>query len=89
MVCTENLCRSPVAEGLLRAHLKRLGINDVRVDSAGTREDPNVKRATLWSRFVICAESSDRFSMKFPVTDTVKTATRGICLGSETRAGNV
>ncbi len=38
MVCTANICRSPMAEGLLREELKRLGIaRRVAVDSAGTR----------------------------------------------------
>ena len=37
VVCTENLCRSPVAEGLLREHLRSLGLaKSVRVESAGT-----------------------------------------------------
>ncbi|MFK8050859.1 MAG: low molecular weight protein-tyrosine-phosphatase [Halioglobus sp.] len=36
-VCTENLCRSPLAEGLLRHHLKLAGLdNKVKVSSAGT-----------------------------------------------------
>src|SRR5690606_29823515 len=34
MVCTGNICRSPMAEALLRA---RLGTDRVRVHSAGTR----------------------------------------------------
>ncbi len=36
-VCTENICRSPLAEALLRSRLKRAGLaRRVRVDSAGT-----------------------------------------------------
>jgi len=34
-VCTGNLCRSPIAEGLLRRRLGESGRLDVRVDSAG------------------------------------------------------
>lgn len=34
-VCTGNLCRSPIAEGLLRLKLAEAGRSDVRVDSAG------------------------------------------------------
>jgi len=34
-VCTGNLCRSPIAEGLLRARLAESGREDVVVDSAG------------------------------------------------------
>ena len=37
IVCTGNVCRSPIAEGLLRAALEaRLGPNAPRVSSAGT-----------------------------------------------------
>ncbi|MGD9603080.1 MAG: low molecular weight protein-tyrosine-phosphatase [Gammaproteobacteria bacterium] len=36
-VCTGNLCRSPLAQGLLEAALAARGLaNDVQVDSAGT-----------------------------------------------------
>jgi protein-tyrosine phosphatase len=50
MVCLGNICRSPLAEGILRHELERAGITDVRVDSAGTGswhagEHPD-KRAT-------------------------------------------
>lgn len=37
MVCTGNICRSPIAEGVLRAKLQQAGLADqVVVDSAGT-----------------------------------------------------
>lgn len=36
VVCTGNLCRSPMAEGLLKAGLARRGIEGVDVASAGT-----------------------------------------------------
>jgi protein-tyrosine phosphatase len=37
-VCTENICRSPLAEGLMRQHLKYVGAaRGVKVSSAGTR----------------------------------------------------
>ncbi len=36
MVCLGNICRSPLAEGALRAHLDRHGLDWVEVDSAGT-----------------------------------------------------
>ncbi|MFT4202317.1 MAG: low molecular weight protein-tyrosine-phosphatase [Chitinophagaceae bacterium] len=35
MVCLGNICRSPLAEGILRDKLERAGL-DVEVDSAGT-----------------------------------------------------
>jgi protein-tyrosine phosphatase len=38
MVCSGNICRSPTAEGVLRAKLQRAGLADrVAVDSAGTQ----------------------------------------------------
>lgn len=37
LVCMGNICRSPTAEGVLRAHVERAGLAaDVEVDSAGT-----------------------------------------------------
>lgn len=36
MVCMGNICRSPTAEGVLRAKLSAASITDVEVDSAGT-----------------------------------------------------
>ena len=36
MVCLGNICRSPLAEGVVRAHLDRAGLDGVDVDSAGT-----------------------------------------------------
>lgn len=35
-VCTGNLCRSPIAEALLRARLRQRGVDNVVVSSAGT-----------------------------------------------------
>ena len=50
MVCTGNICRSPTAEGVLRAKLRQAGLNGVVwVDSAGTHgyhtEEPPDPRA--------------------------------------------
>lgn len=36
MVCLGNICRSPLAEGVLRYKLREAGITHVSVDSAGT-----------------------------------------------------
>ena len=45
MVCMGNLCRSPMAEGVLRAKLDRAGLSgQVAVDSAGTH---GFQRGTL------------------------------------------
>lgn len=37
-MCTGNICRSPMAEHLLRAALQDAGIDGVEVDSAGTSD---------------------------------------------------
>lgn len=36
MVCLGNICRSPLAEGILRHKLSQKGLNHITVDSAGT-----------------------------------------------------
>ena len=36
LVCTGNICRSPLAEALLRRELERRGVNGIDVASAGT-----------------------------------------------------
>ena len=38
VVCLGNICRSPLAEGALRARLDEAGLGHVRVDSAGTSD---------------------------------------------------
>ncbi len=58
MVCSANICRSPMAEGVLRYELRQHGLQDkVRVDSAGTHAsqigrapDPRAQR--------VCAQNS-------------------------------
>lgn len=35
-VCLGNICRSPSAEGVLRARLAQAGLDGIRIDSAGT-----------------------------------------------------
>ena len=40
VVCTGNICRSPMAEAMLRAALKAKGARDVVVSSAGTSAPP-------------------------------------------------
>lgn len=36
MVCLGNICRSPLAEGILRYKLEEAGLSQILVDSAGT-----------------------------------------------------
>lgn len=35
-LCTGNICRSPMAEGLLRSLVKSRGLKNISIDSAGT-----------------------------------------------------
>lgn len=42
-VCTGNICRSPMAEALLRAELDRRGCRDVEVASCGTWADDGAR----------------------------------------------
>jgi protein-tyrosine-phosphatase len=36
VICTGNICRSPMGEGILRDRLREAGFGDIRVASAGT-----------------------------------------------------
>jgi len=46
MVCRQNICRSPMAEGLLKHRLKEAGLEKlVKVGSAGTHGDMQGSRA--------------------------------------------
>lgn len=38
MVCLGNICRSPLAEGILRSKLEQKGLKHITVDSAGTSD---------------------------------------------------
>lgn len=53
LVCTENICRSPMAEGLLCHHLRQAQLHQrVEVSSAGTRASRPGCRADLRARKV-------------------------------------
>lgn len=45
VICTANICRSPVVEELLRARLAEQGLEDWRVSSAGTLALPGFAAA--------------------------------------------
>lgn len=63
MVCMGNICRSPTAEGVLRAKLQRAGLHErVVVDSAGTQgyhvgepPDPRAIRAAARRGYELAA----------------------------------
>jgi protein-tyrosine-phosphatase len=54
-VCTGNQCRSPMAEGILRSALQRLGRNAIGVCSMGTHA-PEGRRASS-NAIAVCAEN--------------------------------
>lgn len=45
VVCSGNTCRSPMAEAILKAELRRAGVTGVRVSSAGLDADPSARTA--------------------------------------------
>ena len=52
-LCLGNICRSPIAEGMLRVHLERAGLS-IEVDSAGTSgyhegEAPDTRSVAIMS----------------------------------------
>ncbi len=60
-VCSGNLCRSPMAEGLLRKLLQQEGIGDIEVQSAGTLGiigDPASANAVIACRQLFGADIS-------------------------------
>lgn len=73
MLCTGNICRSPIAEGWLRAHADEAGLSEqLRVDSAGTTDfhvgEPPDRRAqqTMRARGI---DISDLRARKLRVAD--------------------
>jgi protein-tyrosine phosphatase len=60
MVCTENICRSPLAEGLLRHHIQSSGLRGwVKVSSAGTRASMPGRRPDQRAQKVAAAAAVD------------------------------
>lgn len=70
MVCLGNICRSPVAEGIMRAKLADYNLN-IKVDSAGTSNyhigenpDPRSSRNALKNGINISTLKARQFSVK-------------------------
>ena len=68
MVCLGNICRSPIAEGVLRHKAAQLGL-DIEVDSAGTaayhvgeQPDPRMQETALKHDIDISGQSARQFS---------------------------
>lgn len=71
MVCLGNICRSPMAEGLLRHKIRRLNI-DIETDSAGTASyhigsKPNRRMIETAAKFGV--DISDLRGRQFKSTD--------------------
>ena len=70
MVCMGNICRSPTAEGVLRAHVQQAGLaGQVTVDSAGTHAyhigeapDPRSCKAALRRGYDLSAQRARQVS---------------------------
>lgn len=69
MVCLGNICRSPLAEGILKSKLKNTGI---QVDSAGTAsyhlgENPDYRAITVAKKYGI--DISGHIARQFKTSD--------------------
>ncbi|MFQ5400318.1 MAG: low molecular weight phosphotyrosine protein phosphatase [Anaerolineae bacterium] len=58
VVCTANICRSPVGEAILRARLQERGLHNWRVSSAGTWAMIE-RRAARFSREILAEQGLD------------------------------
>jgi len=59
-VCKGNICRSPMAEGILRGKLAKMGyLDSVRVDSAGTSEANAGRRPDGRARLTMCRHGNN------------------------------
>jgi protein-tyrosine-phosphatase len=58
VVCTANICRSPVGEVVLRDRLNKQGLTDWKVASAGTWAEPD-RNAAAFSRQLMAAQGFD------------------------------
>lgn len=72
MVCLGNICRSPLAEGILRKKLNETGLTHIAVDSAGTSghhsgENPDPRSIRNAKKNGV--DISDIVSRKFSVND--------------------
>ena len=71
MVCLGNICRSPLAEGILKDKIKKSGL-DWEVDSAGTSgwhsgDQPDIRSMEVASKYKI--DISDQASRKVRSVD--------------------
>ena len=71
-VCTGNICRSPMAQGMFETQIERAGISDrVEADSAGTHDfhvgeepDPRAQEATGKREVAIGRQRARQIEMK-------------------------
>ena len=71
MVCLGNICRSPLAEGILQAKVKSKGL-DIKVDSAGTGgwhvgQGPDLRAVAIANKYGI--DISQQQARQFSSTD--------------------
>jgi protein-tyrosine phosphatase len=82
IVCTANICRSPVAEVLLRDRLQRLGLGDWTVSSAGTWAEPG-RAAAAYSRSLMAQLGFDLSSHRSRAIEEADLAQADLILGME------
>jgi protein-tyrosine-phosphatase len=82
VVCTANICRSPVAEALLRDRLGRAGLDDWTVSSAGTWAKPDWPAAAN-SRMLMALEGLSLESHRSRMVDEADLARADLILGME------
>ena len=71
MVCLGNICRSPLAEGVLQEKLNRKGL-DIKVDSAGTGgwhvgQGPDLRAIAIANKYGV--DISNQKARQFSSTD--------------------
>src|SRR6185369_14678160 len=72
MVCLGNICRSPLAEGILRSKLEQKGLKHITVDSAGTYDyhiGENPDKRTITNAGSHGINISDLVGRQFTVED--------------------
>ncbi|MBX9245140.1 low molecular weight phosphotyrosine protein phosphatase [Actinotalea ferrariae] len=80
-VCTGNICRSPMAEVVLRARLEEAGLGDVvEVDSTGTSDEEHGRPIDPRARRVLAAHGYDVPQHRARQVDPVDLAARDLVL---------
>lgn len=82
IICTGNVCRSPVVEALLLKRFAEKGLNDWRVHSAGTGDYPSRSASHFSVEVISETESIDltRHRSKIATSGMVQASSLVICM---------